>query len=37
VPTAGEKKKAHAQIMELLEGDLPSWLQVDRNSDGEDH
>jgi hypothetical protein len=36
VPTAGEKKKAHAQIMDLLTGDLPSWLQVDRTSDAED-
>jgi hypothetical protein len=37
VPTVEEKKKAHLQIMELLAGDLPLWLQVDRTSDGEDH
>jgi hypothetical protein len=36
VPTADEKKKAHAQIMDLLTGDLPSWLRVDRTSDAED-
>jgi hypothetical protein len=37
VPTAEEKKKAHAQIMDLLTGELPFWLQVDRKSDSDDH
>lgn len=37
VPTQDEKKKAHAQIMDLLTGDLPVWLQVDRDSGVEDH
>src|ERR1022692_2602648 len=30
VLTEDEKKKAHAEIIDLLTGDLPSWLQVDR-------
>ena len=30
VPTEKEKKKAHGEIMKLIEGDLPAWLKVDR-------
>ncbi len=30
VPTSEEKGRAHHQIMELLAGKIPSWLQVDR-------
>jgi hypothetical protein len=37
VPTEDEKKKAHAEIIDLLTGDLPSWLQVDRSSDADDY
>jgi hypothetical protein len=30
VPTKAEKERAHAEIMGLIDTDLPSWLQMDR-------
>jgi len=36
VPTYEEKEKAHSQIIKLLEGPLPSWLTVDRESSDEE-
>lgn len=36
VPTEAEKKIAHAQIMELLSDDLPSWLTVEEEADDGD-
>ena len=37
VPRQDEKDRAHHEIMQLIEGDLPTWLQVDRASDDEEH
>lgn len=36
VPTIEEKERAHNEIMKLVEGDLPDWLQVDRLSEDGD-
>jgi hypothetical protein len=32
VPSISEKERAHAEIMKLVDGDLPGWLRVDRVS-----
>lgn len=37
VPTNQEKERAHREIMKLVEGDLPAWLQVDRTSEPDEH
>jgi hypothetical protein len=36
VPTKEEKKRAHDQIMHLLEGDLPAWLVIGEDAPSED-
>jgi hypothetical protein len=36
VPSKSEKEKAHHEIMNLIEGDLPDWLQVDRISEEDE-
>lgn len=33
VPSSQEKERAHSEIMKLIDGDLPPWLQVDRMSE----
>jgi hypothetical protein len=37
VPTKAEKERAHAEIMGLVDTDLPSWLQMDRVAEDQDH
>jgi hypothetical protein len=37
IPSEEEKRNAHDQIMAMVSGDLPSWLQVDRTSSADDH
>jgi hypothetical protein len=37
VPTKQEKERAHAEIMGLVDNDLPSWLQVDRVGKADEH
>ena len=36
VPTKEEKQRAHAQIMSLLEGDLPTWLVIGEDAASEE-
>jgi hypothetical protein len=36
VPTKTEKERAHAEIMGLIDNDLPSWLQMDRVAEADD-
>jgi hypothetical protein len=36
VPKKQDKERAHQEIMKLIEGDLPGWLQVDRISEQDD-
>ena len=37
VPTKEDKKRAHTQIMQLVEDDLPQWLQIERQSGPDEH
>jgi hypothetical protein len=36
VPTKAEKQRAHEEIMKLIDGDLPTWLQIDRPSEPDE-
>jgi len=37
VPSNQEKQKAHNEIMKLIDGDLPPWLQVERVAETDEH
>ena len=36
VPNEQQKQQAHKEIMQMIDGPLPAWLQLDRNSNDED-
>jgi len=37
VPTPEEKKRAHDQIISLLDGDMPAWLTIPRKAEEDDN